>query len=171
MPLDENEDPNGTAYCVSVDAARKWGTTTGISAVERAATCNVLAGARPGTQQAGQAVHLEAEPSDLRRPGHILPLIARDGGVRVRRGHTEAGVEFARLAGLDPPVAVIGELVEEEDTEEPEINGTMAPAPHRPQYTNTGMMRAEGCLRFGKRWGIKVCTIEDLVGYLEKTGI
>ncbi|KAL9093117.1 MAG: hypothetical protein Q9159_000476 [Coniocarpon cinnabarinum] len=126
VPADESEDPNGTAYCVSVDAAKVWGTTTGISAVERAASANVLAGYRPRTSlsESSERIPEGASEQDLRRPGHLLPLIAREGGVRTRRGHTEAGVEFARLAGNDPPVAVIGELVEEAETESiPNIDG------------------------------------------------
>lgn len=78
--------------------------------------------------------------------------------MRERKGHTEAAVEFCRLAGK-APVGVIAELVEGGDVVEgvPEIVG------------NNGMMRRDGCLRFGKKWGIKVCTIEDLVEYLERT--
>ena len=91
-----SEDPNNTAYCTSVDGAAKWGITTGISAVERCATANLLAGVNP--QGEGR---VDVGPKDFRRPGHLLPLLAKDGGVRERRGHTEAGVEFARLAGLE----------------------------------------------------------------------
>lgn len=80
-------DSMGTAFTVSVDAAE--GITTGISAADRARTAAVL-------------THPEARPEDLLRPGHLFPLIARDGGVLERRGHTEAAVELARLAGLRP---------------------------------------------------------------------
>ena len=73
-----NEDPKGTAYTVSVDAVA--GTTTGISAADRTRTLRVLAGA-------------DSDPADLTRPGHVFPLRAVPGGVRARRGHTEAGVE------------------------------------------------------------------------------
>lgn len=78
--------------------------------------------------------------------------------MRERKGHTEAAVEFCRLAGK-ALVGVIAEVVEGGEVVEgvPEIGG------------NNGMMRRDGCLRFGKRWGIRVCTIEDLVDYLEKT--
>lgn len=93
----DNQDPRGTAYTVSVDAAR--GTTTGISAADRARTARVLAD--PASRRC-----------DLVRPGHVLPLRARTGGVLVRPGHTEAGVDLCRLAGL-PPVAVIAEVVGE----------------------------------------------------------
>ena len=93
-----NEDARGTAYTVSVDA--RVGTTTGISAADRATTARLLAD--PATTAA-----------DLVRPGHMLPLRARDGGVLERRGHTEAAVDLCRLAGL-PPVGVIAELVEDD---------------------------------------------------------
>ena len=167
VTLEHNEDPNGTAYCVSVDAAKTWGTTTGISAVERAATANVLAGVEPRLSLTSQVKKLHTSPHDLRRPGHILPLIARDEGVRMRRGHTEAGVDFARLAGQDPPVAVIGELIEEHNSGHGITDAMAQEAVGRPGLTTTSMMRAEGCLKFGRKWGIKVCTIEDLVKYLE----
>jgi 3,4-dihydroxy 2-butanone 4-phosphate synthase len=87
----------------------------------------------------------------------VFPLRAREGGVRERTGHTEAAVEFCRLAGK-PPVGVICEMVE--DGEEV-IGQTVMKEP--------GMMRRDGCLAFGKKWGLKVCTIEDLVAYVERT--
>lgn len=90
-----NTDPHGTAYTVSVDAAT--GVGTGISATDRARTARVLA-------------HPLSVASDLRRPGHVLPLRARAGGVIERPGHTEASVDLCRLAGL-PPVGLIAELV------------------------------------------------------------
>ena len=165
VEIKANEDPNGTAYCVSVDAAAKWGTTTGISAKERAATANILAGVSPCTDASEKEVERKAMgPDDLRKPGHLLPLLARDGGVRERSGHTEAGVELARLAGYEPPVSVIGELVEEDLLFDADVNDE----PGRPGLSATGMMRAEGCLQFGKKWGIRVCTIEGLVDYLQK---
>lgn len=139
----DSEDPRGTAYTLSVDAADA-SVTTGISAHDRALTCRVLARA-------------DAKPSDLRRPGHVLPLRARPGGVRVRPGHTEAAVDFCRLAGL-PEAAVICELVEDGE----EVAG-------RAIRSQPGMMRTEGCLDFGKKWNLKVCTIQALVSYLEKT--
>lgn len=140
----ENTDPKGTAYTITIDSSDP-STTTGISAHDRALTCRTLASPT-------------AQIDDFRRPGHIIPLRAKSGGVRERKGHTEAAVEFCRLAGK-PQAGVIAELVEEGETVEgvPEIGG------------NNGMMRRDGCLRFGKRWGIKVCTIEDLVDYLERT--
>ncbi|MFJ8589562.1 bifunctional 3,4-dihydroxy-2-butanone-4-phosphate synthase/GTP cyclohydrolase II [Streptomyces sp. NPDC093595] len=93
-----NEDPKGTAYAVSVDAA--WGVTTGISAADRALTARVLAD--PGSRR-----------GDLHRPGHVFPLRAVPGGVLRRPGHTEASVDLAQLAGL-PPAGVICELVNDD---------------------------------------------------------
>jgi 3,4-dihydroxy 2-butanone 4-phosphate synthase/GTP cyclohydrolase II len=93
-----NEDPRGTNYTVSVDAADRL--STGISAADRAHTLRVLA-------------DLESVPSSLHRPGHILPLRANDGGVRARDGHTEASVDLMKLAGLTP-VAAISEIVAED---------------------------------------------------------
>jgi 3,4-dihydroxy 2-butanone 4-phosphate synthase len=140
----DNTDPNRTAYTVSIDSNAP-SITTGISAHDRALTCRQLADP-----------NIRAE--NFRRPGHILPLRARVGGVRERRGHTEAAVDFCRLAGK-PPAGVIGELVEEGELIEgkAELGGS------------NGMMRRDACLKFGKRFGLKVCTIEDLVAYLEKT--
>jgi 3,4-dihydroxy 2-butanone 4-phosphate synthase len=140
----ENADPKGTAYTISIDSSDP-SVTTGISAQDRSLACRTLASPT-------------AKFEDFRRPGHIIPLEAKSGGVRERKGHTEAAVEFCRLAGKSP-VGVIAELVEDGELIEgiPEIRG------------NNGMMRRDGCLKFGKKWGIKVCTIEDLVEYLERT--
>ncbi|KAE8162191.1 DHBP synthase RibB-like alpha/beta domain-containing protein [Aspergillus tamarii] len=140
----ENADPKGTAYTISVDSSDP-SVTTGISAQDRALACRTLASPT-------------ARAEDFRRPGHIIPLQARSGGVRERRGHTEAAVEFCRLTGK-VQAGVIAELVEDGELVPgvPEIGG------------NNGMMRRDGCLKFGKKWGIKVCTIEDLVEYVEKT--
>ncbi|MFP7834097.1 3,4-dihydroxy-2-butanone-4-phosphate synthase [Marisediminicola sp. LYQ134] len=90
-----NEDPRGTNYTVTVDAADRL--STGISAADRAHTLRVLA-------------DLESTPSSLNRPGHILPLRAAEGGVRERDGHTEAAVDLMKLAGLTP-VGAISEIV------------------------------------------------------------
>lgn len=92
-----NEDPRGTAYTVSVDAA--FGVTTGISASDRSTTLRVLADP-------------SSTPASVIRPGHVLPLRAVDGGVRERAGHTEATVDLMRLAGLEP-VGAIAEIVED----------------------------------------------------------
>lgn len=140
----ENADPKGTAYTVSIDSADD-SVTTGISAQDRALACRTLASP-------------DARVESFRRPGHVIPLQARPGGVRERQGHTEAAVEFCRLAGK-APAGVIAELVEAGEVVEgvAEIRG------------NNDMMRRDSCLAFGKRWGIKVCTIEDLVDYVNKT--
>ncbi|CCK72438.1 3,4-dihydroxy-2-butanone-4-phosphate synthase RIB3 KNAG_0K00700 [Huiozyma naganishii CBS 8797] len=93
------DDRHGTAYTITVDVAE--GTTTGISAHDRALTCKSLS--TPG-----------AKATDFLKPGHICPLRAADNGVLERRGHTEASVDLCKLAGL-PPVGVIGELVKDSD--------------------------------------------------------
>ncbi|HWJ03254.1 MAG TPA: 3,4-dihydroxy-2-butanone-4-phosphate synthase, partial [Verrucomicrobiae bacterium] len=94
-----NTDPHGTAFTVSVDGRT---TTTGISAFERAQTVQML-------------VNPSTKPEDLRRPGHIFPLRAKDGGVLIRAGHTEAAVDLARLAGLYP-AGVICEIMNNDGT-------------------------------------------------------
>ncbi|MEO6944669.1 MAG: 3,4-dihydroxy-2-butanone-4-phosphate synthase [Lacisediminihabitans sp.] len=126
----DNEDPFGTNYTISVDAANRL--STGISAADRAHTLRVLA-------------DVGSTPASLHRPGHILPLRARDGGVRERAGHTEAAVDLMKLAGL-PPVGAISEIVEDSGE----------------------MMRLPGLLEFGEREGILVITIEALIAYLEE---
>lgn len=141
--VSSNQDPKGTAYTISVDAESPQ-TTTGISAHDRALTCRTLADSK-------------STKGSLRSPGHVLPLRAREGGVRERPGHTEAAVEFCRLAGKSL-VGVIGELVEDGE----EVVGQAV-------RRDPGMMRRDACLTFGKKWGLKVCTIEDLVAYVEKT--
>ncbi|KAF1946034.1 riboflavin biosynthesis protein ribAB [Clathrospora elynae] len=140
--VEDNADPNRTAYAISIDA-NDPATTTGISAHDRSLTCRMLADPT-------------AKPTQFRRPGHILPLQARDGGVRERRGHTEAAVDLCRLAGKEP-VGVICEMV---------IDGEAVPG--KPEFVGGGMMRTEECLAFGKQWGIKVCTIDDMVRYIEE---
>jgi 3,4-dihydroxy 2-butanone 4-phosphate synthase len=139
--VENNADPNRTAYAITIDADDA-SISTGISAHDRSLTCRMLA---DPTAKAGH----------FRRPGHILPLQARDGGVRQRRGHTEAAVDLCRLAGKQP-VGVICELITDGD----EVKG-------KPEFVGGGMMRRDECLAFGKKWGIKVCTIEDMVRYIE----
>ena len=95
--VDNNTDEHATAFTVTIDADRRFGTTTGISASDRATTVQV-------------AIHPATQPGDLRRPGHIPPLRARPGGVLQRVGHTEAAVDLARLAGLYP-AGVICEIL------------------------------------------------------------
>lgn len=104
LPLmtDRNTDPQGTAFTVTVDAHRRFGVTTGVSAHDRAKTVQVL-------------VDPASAPGDLRRPGHIFPLRARKGGVLRRVGQTEAAVDLARMAGL-APAGVICEVLNEDGT-------------------------------------------------------
>lgn len=97
---EENTEEQRTAFTVSIDAAPKFGVTTGVSAQDRAKTIQVAVD--PGTV-----------PSDLRRPGHVAPVRAREGGVLQRVGHTEAAVDLARLAGLYP-AGVICEILTED---------------------------------------------------------
>lgn len=141
--VSHNEDPRGTAYTVSVDAAHP-SVTTGISAHDRALACRALADPASGA-------------GSFRRPGHVFPLRAVPGGVRQRRGHTEAAVELCRLAGKQP-AAVICELVDDG-----------AEVPGQAFREAPGMLRGEACVAFARKWGLRVCTIADLVAYLEKT--
>ena len=99
---EENTEEQRTAFTVSIDAAARFGVTTGISAQDRAKTIRV-------------AVDPATVPADLRRPGHIPPLRARDGGVLQRVGHTEAAVDLARLGGLYP-AGVVCEILNEDGT-------------------------------------------------------
>jgi len=99
---EESSDAYETAFTVSVDAAKRFGVTTGISAADRAKTVQV-------------AIDPATVPSDLRRPGHVFPLRSRPGGVLQRVGHTEASVDLARLAGLYP-AGVICEVLAEDGT-------------------------------------------------------
>ena len=124
-----NTDVHCTAFTVSVDARQ---TTTGISAVERAITIKAL-------------LDPDTRPADLRRPGHIFPLKAMDGGVLRRAGHTEASVDLARLAGAYP-AGVICEIMAED--------GTMARLPQ--------------LLEFAGTHGLKIITIADLIEYRMK---
>ena len=126
----ENQTKFGTAFCVPIEAKR--GTTTGISASDRATT--VLAAVDPNTK-----------PEDLARPGHMFPLRARDGGVLVRAGQTEAAVDLARLAGLKP-AGVICEIMA--------ADGTMARVPQLELFC--------------KEHGIRMITIRDLIQYRMK---
>jgi len=128
MMVNNNTDPMETAFTVSVDLRGK-GVTTGISASDRALTIQAL-------------INKETKPFDLARPGHIFPLKAKEGGVLRRTGHTEAAIDFARLAGLQP-AGVIVEIMNED--------GTMARLPQ--------------LLEVAKKFDIKIVSIEDLVAY------
>ncbi|MFI0491088.1 3,4-dihydroxy-2-butanone-4-phosphate synthase [Flavobacterium sp.] len=123
-----NTDPMETAFTVSVDL-RGNGVTTGISAADRAATVLAL-------------VNQDTKPHDLARPGHIFPLIAKQGGVLRRTGHTEAAIDFARLAGFKS-AGVIVEIMNED--------GTMARLPQ--------------LVKVAKKFNLKLVSIEDLVAY------
>lgn len=142
--VSQNADPNRTAYTITIDAMD--GVSTGISAQDRSHTCRLLADPK-------------AERGWFRRPGHVVPLQAREGGVRARAGHTEAAVDLCRLAGKEP-VAVIAEIVE--DGEEVEGKAEMTGV--------YGMMRRDGCMEFARRYGMKIITIEDLIRHLEGSG-
>jgi len=113
--VEQNTEGQHTAFTVSVDAAKRFGVTTGISAADRSTTIQV-------------AIDPETVPSDLRRPGHVFPLQARPGGVLQRVGQTEASVDLARLAGLQP-AGVICEVLNED--------GTMARRPQLEEIAKT----------------------------------
>jgi 3,4-dihydroxy 2-butanone 4-phosphate synthase/GTP cyclohydrolase II len=112
---EQNTEAHETAFTVSIDAAARFGVTTGISAADRAATVRV-------------AIDPASTPSDLRRPGHVFPLRARPGGVLQRVGQTEASVDLARLAGLYP-AGVICEILS--------ADGTMARRPELERFAAT----------------------------------
>jgi len=126
-----NKDRMRTAYTVSVDA--RDGVTTGISAHDRAHTARVLADSA-------------TEPWEVTRPGHVFPLRYREGGVLVRRGHTEAAVDLARLAGLTP-AGVLVEVVNDDGT----------------------MKRGPQLREFADEHGLRLISIEQLVHYRRRT--
>src|SRR5437899_13078855 len=122
-----NREMYRTEIAVSVDAAR--GITTGISAQDRAATIRAIANPK-------------SSPDDLVQPGHVFPLRAKDGGVLRRTGHTEAAVDLARMAGLQP-AGVLCEILHDD--------GTMARLPE--------------LMEFRKKHGLRICTIQSLIAY------
>ncbi|WP_179346510.1 3,4-dihydroxy-2-butanone-4-phosphate synthase [Winogradskyella ursingii] len=128
MMVRNNTDPMETAFTVSVDL-RGNGVSTGISASDRAKTIKAL-------------INKETKSFELARPGHIFPLVAKDGGVLRRTGHTEAAIDFARLAGFEP-AGVIVEIMNDD--------GTMARLPQ--------------LLKVAKKFDLKIVSIEDLVAY------
>nr|WP_029033531.1 3,4-dihydroxy-2-butanone-4-phosphate synthase [Salinimicrobium terrae] len=128
MMVGNSTDPMETAFTISVDFKGN-GVTTGISASDRAETIKAL-------------IDSETRPFDLSRPGHIFPLKAKEGGVLRRTGHTEAAIDFARLAGF-PPAGVIVEIMNED--------GTMARLPQ--------------LLQVAEKFDLKIVSIEDLVAY------
>lgn len=128
MMVGNNTDPMETAFTISIDLKGN-GVTTGISASDRAKTIQAL-------------VNSDTKPYDFSKPGHIFPLKAKDGGVLRRTGHTEAAIDFARLAGL-APAGVIVEIMNED--------GTMARLPQ--------------LMEVAKKFDLKLVSIEDLVAY------
>lgn len=126
-----NQDPRGTAYTVSVDA--RHNVSTGISAADRACTIRVLADADSG-------------PGDLSRPGHVVPLRAKDGGVLRRPGHTEAAVDLAVMAGMRP-AGVLCELVNDDGS----------------------MQRLPDLREFAAEHGLSIISIADMVAYRRRT--
>lgn len=129
LMVTKNTDSNQTAFTVSIDAATHLGVTTGISAEDRARTIQVTI--NPSTQ-----------PDDLRRPGHIFPIRAKEGGVLKRAGHTEAAVDLQRLAGLYP-AGVICEI----------------------QNPDGSMARLPQLIEYAKRHKLKIISIADLISY------
>ena len=129
--VSNNTDPMDTAFTVSVDL-KGSGVTSGISASDRSKTIKAI-------------VDNNTKPDDLARPGHIFPLIAKDGGVLRRTGHTEAAIDFARLAGCSP-AGVICEIMSED--------GSMARVPE--------------LIKVAKKLDLKIVSIEDLVAYRMK---
>ena len=125
--VEHNNSVNRTAFTVTIEAAK--GVSTGVSAADRVATIQT-------------AIADNAVPADLHRPGHVFPLRAANDGVLTRRGHTEASVDLARLAGFKP-AGVICEITNDD--------GTMARAPE--------------IVAFAQKSGYSVLTIEDLVAY------
>ncbi len=129
LMVTENTDSNQTAFTVSIDASPSMGVTTGISAEDRAKTIQA-------------AISINTKPSDLRRPGHIFPLRATNGGVLKRAGHTEAAVDLSQLAGLDPS-GVICEI----------------------QNANGSMARLPELIEYAKEHQLKIISIADLISY------
>ena len=129
LMVSKNTDSNQTAFTVSIDASPKLGVTTGISAEDRARTIQV-------------AINPASVPEDLVRPGHIFPLRARKGGVLKRAGHTEAGVDLPRLAGLYP-AGVICEI----------------------QNPDGSMARLPQLVKYAKQHDLKLISIADLISY------
>lgn len=129
LMVSNNTDSNQTAFTVSIDASPSAGVTTGISADDRARTIQV-------------AINPTTRPSDLRRPGHIFPLRARDGGVLKRAGHTEAAIDLSRLAGLYP-AGVICEI----------------------QNPDGSMARLPELMEYAKAHHLKIISIADLISY------
>ena len=128
--VSDNNAPLQTAFTVSVDY--RIGLTTGISAEERTSTIRAMA-------------NRNVPASDFVKPGHVFPLVAREGGVLTRTGHTEAGVDLARMAGLSP-MAVLAEIVHDDGS----------------------MQRLPALLQFAEEHGLKIVSIADIIAYRQR---
>ena len=131
--VEQNNESMKTAFTISIDAAEKYGVTTGISAYDRAKTIEV-------------ALAPDAIPSDLRRPGHLFPCVARRGGVLTRTGHTETVVDLARLCGH----VAAGAMCEIMDND-------------------GNMMRRDHLRAFADKFGIKFISVAELIAYRLKS--
>ncbi|NER25764.1 MAG: bifunctional 3,4-dihydroxy-2-butanone-4-phosphate synthase RibB/GTP cyclohydrolase II RibA [Symploca sp. SIO1C2] len=129
LMVSQNTDTNQTAFTVSIDASPELGVTTGISAEDRAKTIQVT-------------INPATKPEDLRRPGHIFPIRAKEGGVLKRAGHTEAAIDLARLAGLYPG-GVICEI----------------------QNADGSMARLPELIQYAKEYDLKIISIANLISY------
>tara|TARA_Y100000768_G_scaffold129937_1_gene96500 strand:- start:2561 stop:3634 length:1074 start_codon:yes stop_codon:yes gene_type:complete len=128
--VSDNDAPLGTAFTISVDL--KEGLTTGISALERANTIRAMA-------------HNKTKPTDFVRPGHVFPLIAKEGGVLMRSGHTEAASDLASLAGLEP-VGLLSELMNDDGS----------------------VKRGDEVFKFAKKNNLRIISVADIIQYREK---
>jgi len=131
LMVTHNTETFKTAYTITVDYA--FGTTTGISAHDRALTARRIAQGAPA--------------NEFNRPGHLVPLRAREGGTLIRKGHTEAAVDLCKLTGL-PPAGLVCELVNDD------LQGTMA--------------RRNDCRAFANKHGLKMITVEMIAEYKQK---
>ena len=131
--VERNTESMQTAFSLSIDASQKYGVTTGVSAYDRAKTIEV-------------AIAPDAEPSDLRRPGHLFPCVSRKGGVLKRCGHTEAVVDLAKLSG-HRPAGIMCEIMKDDGT----------------------MMRRDDLFEFANKHGFKIITVADLIAYRLKS--
>ena len=128
--VSDNDAPLGTAFTISIDL--KEGLTTGISALERANTIRAMADNK-------------TKPSDFVRPGHVFPLIAKEGGVLMRSGHTEAASDLASLAGLEP-VGLLSELMNDDGS----------------------VKRGDEVFKFAKKNNLRIISVADIIQYREK---
>ena len=131
MMVENNTDYKNTAFTESIDYS--IGTTTGISAADRVKTVHAL-------------TNDSVQPSDFTRPGHVFPLVYAEGGVLVRGGHTEAGVDLMELAGLKP-VAIISELMNDDGT----------------------LMRNQELMDFAKKWEMPLISVADIINYKKES--